>query len=83
MDEEEKYLFDLRGYLVVKNALNKEQVESLSRIIDNKLNSSAEKSRIPKEERKLKAGSDRTWLVSEDDIAWTSPSLLEWGGPFI
>ncbi len=83
MNEEEKYLFDLRGYLVVKNALNKEQVESLSRIIDNKLNSSAEKSCIPKEERKLKAGSDRTWLVSEDDIAWTSPSLLEWGGPFI
>ena len=27
MNEEEKYLFDLRGYLVVKNALNKEQVK--------------------------------------------------------
>ena len=39
MDEEEKYLFDLRGYLVVKNALNKQQVESLSQIIDNKIKS--------------------------------------------
>ena len=30
MSEEEKYLFDLRGYLVVKNALTQEQVADLS-----------------------------------------------------
>ncbi|GIR43975.1 MAG: hypothetical protein CM15mP54_08290 [Paracoccaceae bacterium] len=82
MNEEEKKPFLFGGYLFVKKALNKKTSESLSQL-DNKLNSSAEKSCIPKEERKLKAGSDRTWLVSEDDIAWTSPSLLEWGGPFI
>ena len=30
MSEAEKYLFDLRGYLVVKNALTSEQVADLS-----------------------------------------------------
>ena len=30
MDEDEKYLFDLRGYLVVKNALTVQQIEDLS-----------------------------------------------------
>ena len=34
MNEEEKYLFDLRGYLVVKNALTQEQVKDLSEIVD-------------------------------------------------
>jgi hypothetical protein len=28
MNDQEKYLFDLRGYLVVKNALNKSQVHA-------------------------------------------------------
>lgn len=83
MDEEEKYLFDLRGYLVVKNALNEEQVRSLSKIVDNKIKSKTENNSTHQKERKFKAGSDRTSLASEDDIAWSSPSLLEWGGPFI
>ena len=82
MNEEEKYLFDLRGYLVVKNALTIEQVESLSEIVDSKdtgLN-------VPKGSRKKRnnqRGSDRTWFTHEDDMAWSSPALLDWGGPFI
>ena len=39
MNEEEKYLFDLRGYLVVENALTPEQVKDLSKIVDEKVNS--------------------------------------------
>ena len=36
MDEEEKYLFDLRGYLVVKNALTAEQVGDLSQRLEQR-----------------------------------------------
>jgi hypothetical protein len=73
MNEHEKYLFDLRGYLVVKNALTAEQVADLS--------SRLEEVRAVKERSIF--GSDRTFFRKADDPAWSSPSLLEWGGTYI
>ena len=36
MNVEEKYLFDLRGYIVVKNALSPEQVADLSERLEKR-----------------------------------------------
>jgi hypothetical protein len=30
----DEYLFDLNGYLIVKNALNKKELEDLNKILD-------------------------------------------------
>lgn len=80
MNDQEKYLFDLRGYIVVENALTSVQVSDLSDRLE-------ERRRIATSNRKDKKhnifGSDRTVLANEDDAAWTSPSLLEWGGTYI
>jgi hypothetical protein len=73
MDEHEKYLFDLRGYIVVKNALSSEQVADLSERL--------EAHRNPGHDRGF--GSDRTRFSGEDAPAWSAPSLLEWGGTYI
>ena len=82
MNEEEKYLFDLRGYLVVKNALTQEQVKNLSEIVDEKVNG-LEHHTGGRKKRHHQRGSDRTWFANDDDMAWSSPALLDWGGPFI
>lgn len=80
MNDQEKYLFDLRGYIVVKNALTPEQVRDLSEVLE-------EQRKVPAPKQKNKKrhifGSDRTVFESEADAAWTSPSLLEWGGTYI
>ena len=73
MDDEEKYLFDLRGYIVVRNVLSTEQVDDLS--------SRLEAHRETHGRRRL--GSDRTIFADENDPAWAAPSLLEWGGTYI
>ena len=73
MNDEEKYLFDLRGYIVVKNALTPEQVEDLS--------SRLEMRRKAKDPHRF--GSDRTRLGGDEGPAWSAPSLLEWGGTYI
>ena len=73
MNEQEKYLFDLHGYLVVKNALTDAQVKSLSDMIDANEHSS----------KRHRGGSDRTRFRNKDDRAWSASSLLDWGGPFI
>ncbi len=73
MNEQEKYLFDLRGYLVVKNALSKAQVERLSTVFGD--DSEALKRGF--------AGSDRTVIPAEDGLAWSAKSLLEYGGVYI
>ena len=71
MNDHDKYLFDLHGYLVVKNALSTNQVRDLSdRLEANRTNG-----------RQL-YGSDRTRL-QEEGSAWSSSSLLEWGGGYI
>ncbi len=73
MQDHEKYLFDLRGYIVVKNVLSSSQIADLSARLE--------------EERKTNPrpilGSDRTIFRNEDDPAWSAPSLLEMGGTYL
>ena len=73
MQDHEKYLFDLRGYIVVKNVLSSSQIADLSARLE--------------EERKTNPrpilGSDRTIFRNEDDPAWSAPSLLEMGGSYL
>ena len=73
MNDQEKYLFDLRGYMVVKNALSTEQVEDLSSRLEA----------YCKTDGRRHFGSDRTRFGAEGDTAWSAPSLLEWGGTYI
>ncbi len=79
MNKQEKYLFDLHGYLVVRNALTAEQVATLSERFEQ------ERARQEKRGRTghLHYGSDRTRFRQDDDPAWMASSLLEWGGPYI
>ena len=72
MTEQEKFLFDLRGYIVVRNALTAEQIGGLSDRLE---------ARRKNNTRHL-FGSDRTVFKSAADPAWSSPSLLEWGGTY-
>ena len=74
MDEYEKYAFDLRGYLVVRNALYTEQVKSLSDRLDE--------ARACAEKPAYYFGSDRTQYANDDAPARSSPSMLEWGGTY-
>ena len=71
MNDHEKYLFDLRGYIVVKDALTTEQVEDLSERLE------------ARRKAKGRLGSDRTIFGAEVGPAWSAPSLLEWGGTYI
>ena len=73
MNHHEKYFFDLRGYLVVRSALTADQVAALSEQFD----------RVRAKGVKRHYGSDRTRLPADADRAWSSASLLEWGGPYI
>ena len=72
MNDHEKYLFDLRGYIVVKDALTTEQVEDLSMRLEAR-----------RKTPKRHYGSDRTFFGADGDRAWSAPSLLEWGGTYI
>ena len=67
MNEEEKYLFDLRGFIVLKNVLQRPQIQDLSQ----RLESFREHNTSPI------LGSDRTTFRNEHDPAWSSASLLE------
>lgn len=44
MTEEEKYLFDLNGFIVVRGVLNEEEVESANKAIDNHASEMVERS---------------------------------------
>ena len=35
MDELQKYLFDLNGYIIIPNAINKKKIDELNTIINN------------------------------------------------
>lgn len=72
MTEEEAYLFDLRGFIVVKNALQPNQIDDLSRRLE------AHRSSNPSPI----LGSDRT-ILDDDAGAWSAPSLLELGGAYL
>ena len=73
MNEEEKYLFDLRGFIVLKNVLKGPQIRDLSQ----RLEAFREHNTSPI------LGSDRTTFRSEHDPAWSSASLLELGGSYL
>jgi hypothetical protein len=73
MNEEEQYLFDLRGFVVVRNALTPEQINDLSQRLD--AHHGNKKTPI--------LGSDRTVLGNHADDAWSAPSLLELGGSYL
>ncbi len=86
MNENEKYLFDLRGYIVVRNALTPEQVRDLSDRLALRVSEMERKKSEDSSIRKIKGkiyGSDRTRFRDKDDPAWSAPSLLEWGGTYI
>ena len=72
MTEEEAYLFDLRGFIVVKNALQPNQIDDLSRRLE------AHRSSNPSPI----LGSDRT-ILDDDAGAWSASSLLELGGTYL
>ena len=72
MTEEESYLFDLRGFIVVKNALRQDQIDDLSQRLE--AHRSSNLSPI--------LGSDRT-VLGDDRDAWSAPSLLELGGVYL
>ena len=72
MTEEEAYLFDLRGFIVVKNAVQPNQIDDLSRRLE------AHRSSNPSPI----LGSDRT-ILDDDAGAWSAPSLLELGGAYL
>ena len=73
MNDDEKYLFDLRGFIVVRKALSKVHTDELS----TRLQQHREENPQPI------LGSDRTVLSDSQDAAWSSPSLLELGSSFI
>ena len=80
LTEHEKYLFDINGYLVVKEALTDEQLQDCRARLAERLE--RESSAV-----KLRKGSDRTYLTTdesgEQEQSWSAPSLIEWGGAFI
>ena len=94
MNEHEKYLFDLKGYLIVRNALTPEQVHDLSERLEHRREERrVATSKLPDEEKhhgkkgsrvgvEYHMGSDRT-ILGSSGTAWSSPSMLEWGGAYI
>ena len=72
MNEEEKYLFDLRGYIVVKNALTSSQIKGLSENLE-----------LHRSDDDYFFGSDRTKFTTPEDNAWTTPTMLDWGGCYL
>ena len=63
MNENEKYLFDLRGYIIVRNALTPEQVRDLSDRLALRVSAMERKKSEDSSIRKNKGtiyGSDRT-----------------------
>lgn len=73
MNENEKYLFDLRGYIVIKDVLTTSQIEDLRTRLENQRQTNPHPI----------LGSDRTILGSESDPAWSAKSLIEMGGTYI
>ena len=96
MNQQERYLFDLKGYVIVRDALTPEQVKDLSDRLERQRDRRREAmSKAPVEEvgdrkgRKTRKvgvehhlGSDRT-ILGSSGTAWSSPSMLEWGGSYI
>jgi hypothetical protein len=72
MDDHERYLFDLRGYIVVKDVLSPAQLVDLRTRLGAHLSA----------QDKGRKGSDRTRL--DDPLQqWSAASLIEWGGSYV
>ena len=65
--EMEQYLFDLRGYVVIENALNPQEISTLNALIDEQA--------LPSPEESLRFG-------KAAGNAPECPGFLEWGKPF-
>ena len=74
MTEYEKYLFDLNGYLVIEDLLNKELVASLNRAIDHHMDPDA-----PLAETGLNSGSQQ---LSGTHGRQTFGGSLDWPAPW-
>jgi hypothetical protein len=98
LTEHEKYLFDLKGYIVVKNALTQEQVEDararLAQRMQRRKELMGSAAKGNKNDKKIPAGfekethlgSDRTHVAASADgpqDAWGANSLVELGGVFV
>lgn len=85
LTEHEKYLFDINGYLVVRNALTDEQLSDCRARLAKRLAKRQPTGCNPKSINHK--GSDRTYLTKDDmndkKQSWSAPSLVEWGGAFI
>ena len=79
MNDEEKYLFDLRGYLHVKNVLTPAQVTDLSDRLEARRSPGGKLS----PGRKEQYGSDRTRYPEGESGAFSAKSLIEWGGTYV
>ena len=69
MNAEEKYLFDLMGFIVVKQALSREEVAALNTLIDSY-----------DLWRKAEAGQEPAWV--NDPNFMTVGALHTWDEPF-
>ena len=69
MDTEEKYLFDLMGFLVVKQVLSRDEVDELNALIDSY-----------DLWRKAESGKEAAWL--NDPNFMTVGALHTWDEPF-
>ena len=76
MDEYERYFFDLNGYLVVENVLNKSEIDALNKAIDNNTGLIARNNPEIEVSDTLKGDSVRTDL--EGMLMWPKP----WSQPF-
>jgi hypothetical protein len=69
MDAEEKYLFDLMGFLVVKQVLSRDEVDELNALIDSY-----------ELWRKAESGQESAWI--NDPNFMTVGALHTWDEPF-
>ena len=72
MDEYEKYLFDLCGYIVVRNAITAAQIDNLSTRLE-----------MHRTEKSYLIGAGLSRFHTKENLAWTASSLLDWGGCYI
>ena len=76
MNEEERYLFDLNGYLVVEDVLTSEEIDSLNEAIDSYPEGAVQKESPGKESDALKGKTVREDL--DEMLMWPKP----WCQPF-
>lgn len=74
MTEEEKYLFDLNGFIIVRGVLTKEEIEAANRAIDNHASGMVERS-----DAALRNAVKETKFYGEGPGRMDMGRVLEWG----